>query len=298
MERPSVPCLDRIVVAVDLGSPSVAAATWTARHFGSRAQLVLVSVIEPPPSPPSLVQRYPSTDSIVDTARGDTEQKLRALCESLAPTASDLVIRVGRPHEQILQVADERAAHVIVLGRQDLGAGGLARVGAIAQRVLRHARIPVLVVAGEKAEAPQKILVAVDDSEMTATTLQWGQFLGERFASDVTALNVVDPQGSPRGIDAPPASDQSGKTVVEEARAWLQERVDRLAGEQPMTTRIGSGGPRTAPVIVAEARTMGADLIVIGSRGAGAGEKGLFGSVAESVVVSAPCPVFVVVSPR
>lgn len=294
MQSSITPRLDRIVVAVDFTDPSVTAATWAARHFASGAEFILASVIEPPPPSPSLVQRYPSTESIIDKARSDTERKLNALRDSIAPERVSIEIRVGRPHEQILELAQERSADLIILGRQNLGDGGWARVGAIVQRVLRHARIPVLVVAGEVAHSPRRTLVAVDDSAMTDPVLRWGQFLSERFSAVATALNVLRSHRF-TGEDGEVSSDSAAESAaIDDARLWLEQHVARSSSRDMMKSRVVSGSARAAEAIIAEARSLGSELIVIGSQGAGAANQLLFGSVAESVLVSAPCPVFVV----
>jgi nucleotide-binding universal stress UspA family protein len=56
--------------------------------------------------------------------------------------------------------------------------------------------------------------------------------------------------------------------------------------------RVTTGGP--APVIAEEARDRGADLIVAGTRGHGRIVGLVIGSVAQSLLHLAPCPVLVV----
>src|SRR6185369_9117702 len=124
-------------------------------------------------------------------ARAESQQKLSELSERLAPGKSDTEVRVGRPHEEILAVAKERSVDVIVVGRQEVGSAGWARVGAIAQRLLRSAQIPILVVSGQGSGTPQNIVAAVDDSSMTASVLDWGRVLSDHFSSSATALHVL-----------------------------------------------------------------------------------------------------------
>jgi nucleotide-binding universal stress UspA family protein len=59
-----------------------------------------------------------------------------------------------------------------------------------------------------------------------------------------------------------------------------------------VTTKIVDGVPKDA--IVEEARSWGADLIVLGSHGYGRVRRVLLGSVAAAVVATAPCSVQVV----
>lgn len=70
----------------------------------------------------------------------------------------------------------------------------------------------------------------------------------------------------------------------------LQAKLERGAGgELTVRTTYRRGDP--AVRIAAEAREGCADLIVMGTRGAGGGLRHLFGGVAEAVARTAPCPV-------
>ena len=64
----------------------------------------------------------------------------------------------------------------------------------------------------------------------------------------------------------------------------------------PITTETVDGSPEEA--VVAYANQVGADLLVIGSRGLGAIAHALLGSVAEKIVHHSSCPVLVVPAPK
>ena len=281
MERDRDPRLDKILVAVDFTEPSLSAAKWAAKVLAPGGTLQLVTVVEPPPPAPSLAPRFPSTESLVESARAEALQKLNRLADGIGPGSASKDIEVGRPHEKILKVAREGGANVIVLGRQSVGEGGWARVGAIAQRLLRAAALPILVVPEKASSLPRHVLVAVDDSPMTGVVLEWARLLGERFSSTVTAVHALSREGS---------TDE-----IAQAGQWLEQRIGKAGALGQMKPRIAAGIRRPAEAIIDEARSLGAELIIIGSHGAGAGDGTTFGSVAESVVVSAPCPVFVAV---
>jgi nucleotide-binding universal stress UspA family protein len=279
MQRSTDPRLDTILIAVDFNKPSVSAAEWTSRNF-SNSNLAFVSVVEPPPAPPSLAQRFPSTDKLVDDAKTEAMRKLKQLTQRIAPKA-EVEVRSGRPTEEILKLADAISADLIVVGRQEVGSAGWARVGAIAQRLLRNARTPILVVAGQSTDAPAAILAGVDDSPMTEVVLEWARILSDHFSSKATALHVLT----------------SARTDEEAAgaRAWLEQRIDEAGAKGKIRPDVVSGARRAAEAVIAEARSGAGGLVVVGSHGAGSMSGESFGSVAESVVVSAPCPVFVAV---
>jgi nucleotide-binding universal stress UspA family protein len=67
------------------------------------------------------------------------------------------------------------------------------------------------------------------------------------------------------------------------------KQIARAAPEVTVTTRILEGNPKD--VIVEEARTWNADLIVLASHGYGRFRRMVLGSVASAVVANAPCSV-------
>ncbi len=59
-------------------------------------------------------------------------------------------LRMGRPDEQVVSVADEMGAGLIVVGSRGLGGIRRALMGSVSDSVVRHAHCPVLVVRKEK----------------------------------------------------------------------------------------------------------------------------------------------------
>lgn len=83
----------------------------------------------------------------------NTEDQLRALVTSESQTRSaiDTLVVFGRAHRQILRVAEEQAADLIVMGAQGRGGLSLALFGSTTQQVVRSATCPVLIVRGVRA---------------------------------------------------------------------------------------------------------------------------------------------------
>ena len=295
---------ERVVVAVDFSEGSVAAATWVAQHFARGAELVLVHVLHVPPVPRFLEGRYPSSDRVVENARAGAMVRLRELTASIATGLIWPEVRVGVPDEEIVRVAAEYSAAVIVVGRPATRGGVWARTGTTAQRVLRRSSVPVLLAADVPSHAPARLLVAVDDSDMTDVVLGWGASLAKRFSAETTVVHVVSVPVFPEDIvtaagllsaapDAVAPLLDDG-TAVREAERWLGERVRRIAPEQPPTLAVVPRPLSPVQAIIDEATRRGAELIVLGSRGAGAVPRFIFGSVAEGVLRGASCPVLVV----
>ena len=79
-----------------------------------------------------------------------------------------------------------------------------------------------------------------------------------------------------------------------DARARLKEIVARDANARVKTTEVVVTSMSPSNAIVTYAETHGIDLIVMGTHGRGAVAHFLLGSVTESVVRSAQCPVLTV----
>ncbi len=83
--------------------------------------------------------------------------------------------------------------------------------------------------------------------------------------------------------------EKAAKNFVSEAKEIVEEK---LGDEVEVETGVIKGFPKEA--IVDEAKSWGADLIVVGSHGYGFWERMLIGSVSDAVIHHAPCSVLVV----
>jgi len=148
-EFPAIPprevALKRILVPTDFSERSRKALHYAlafARPFG--AEVLLLHVLEPVTPPPSAVMLLPPA---WDTELRDSAT--RELAKWRRESGSDAVqttLRSGAPHHEIVRAADETNADLIILGTH--GRGGLAHllIGSTAERVVRHAPCPVMVV--------------------------------------------------------------------------------------------------------------------------------------------------------
>jgi nucleotide-binding universal stress UspA family protein len=86
--------------------------------------------------------------------------------------------------------------------------------------------------------------------------------------------------------------DRAWTLVEQDAREAIERTVERLGVEVPVeqVTRAGEAGPAICHL----AEEIGADVIVVGSRGRGAIKRALLGSVSTHITNNAPCPVVVV----
>jgi len=147
---------------------------------------------------------------------------------------------------------------------------------------------------------PTKILVATDGSPESALAAHTAAQIADETGSELHVV-YVRPKSVPFH-----AGDYVGPEVAEhplhreeelqerEAKRVLDAQVEEIeaAGSSVAQAHLGIGRPDEE--IVALGEELGTGLIVVGSRGRGGIRRALIGSVTDSVVRHAHCPVLVV----
>ena len=141
---------------------------------------------------------------------------------------------------------------------------------------------------------PAKILLATDGSEEAELAARTAIDLAESTSSQ---MHVVYVEPLPNFLDRPGTIGYDHllyQKYEEEAREVLRKLVWRVqvAGGAVAGTHLRMGA--VADEIVGLAEELGAGLIVMGSRGYGGVRRALMGSVSDSVVRHAHCPVMIV----
>jgi len=133
---------------------------------------------------------------------------------------------------------------------------------------------------------PKKILLATDGSEDAGLALRVAVDLCARAGSELHVVHAWRPVPEDPRPDASP--------YEREAREVLLGQLEEIgaAGVAVAGAHLERG--RAAETIADVARDLGADLIVVGSRGLGTVGRLVTGSVCEGVVFLAGCPVLVV----
>jgi nucleotide-binding universal stress UspA family protein len=143
---------------------------------------------------------------------------------------------------------------------------------------------------------PTKILVATDGSEEARQATQAAAELSKETGSEVHVTYVLPSPNELRGhhLYSKEVMNSVLERAEEEGRSFLEEEAERLrsSGGKVAETHLRAGEPDKEIVKLSE--ELGVGTIVLGSRGLGALRRALMGSVSESVVTHAHCPVFVV----
>jgi nucleotide-binding universal stress UspA family protein len=143
---------------------------------------------------------------------------------------------------------------------------------------------------------PTQILLAVDGSDESKQAAQAATELSRETGSEVHLVYVLPTPAQLIGHHL--YSDEIRESLIggaeRDAETFLKEQAEKVGsdGGKVAETHLRSGDPDKEILRAAEA--LGVGLIVIGSRGLGAVSRALMGSVSDSVVRHAHCPVFVV----
>ena len=298
--------LERLVVGVDFREPSIAAIRWAARRFAPDAELVLSHAVDVPQRLSVGRDDDPGIDPLVENATRGAAERLRELVAEIqalgrsAPLSFE--VRVGEPAEQLLRCARDHGADLVVVGPHAERGGPRDWLGSTAEHVLRASEVPVLLVAGARDAAPRRILLALDDDELTTAALRTAEELRARFDGEVLALHVLRSvpvmselamaQVGGGGVAFDPG--HVDRELERESQRW--HAAVRTAGLPADHARVEVAIGDPGHELVAAAHREGSDLIVIGNRRGQPGRT-LLGSVVRHVLRHAPCPVLALTPP-
>jgi nucleotide-binding universal stress UspA family protein len=143
---------------------------------------------------------------------------------------------------------------------------------------------------------PTKILLATDGSKDANLAARTAVDLADKTGSELHVAFVLRTQDAPDhdtmgfDIEKPYEEEeikQMGQRLLDEQVRRVEEAGGTVAGAHFRMARPDRG-------ILAVGEDVGAGLIVLGSRGLGGVKRALMGSVSDSVVRHAHCPVLVV----
>ena len=292
--------VQRVLIGIDFSEASLAAARWIARQFAAEAELILVHVIPVPPPPSFCRDILADRQTLAAGAVPRLEGGLRGFAATLPSARITTHLRVGRPFEQIAEVAEEMRADLIALGRTGQHAGTWKRLGSTADRLIRRVRTPVLIVPGSTAPLANRVLAAVDDAQIGIAVLDRAHTMAHLFGARLVALHALSDATGATGERRPPepgspdtALSITAEAVRRAARGWLREHLESIGADSTasdIAVAIGDAGP----AILAEAQRSGAELIVVGRWGAHALAQAGTGAVTRFVLRGARTPVLVV----
>jgi len=280
--------LKRVLCPVDFSEPSGAAlrlAGGVAKMFGAEITVLHAQHLEAP---------VYFTAAQMQALKAQLRRSTRAARTHVADfVAKHLPADLPRsievveddPVAAILRTSENSKAGLIVMGTH--GRTGLTKVrlGSVMESVLRQTDVPILTVgpnikAVASLGAIRRILCPVNYTSSAESAFEHARKLAERTGAELILIHIAEQGAQGQGL--------------EEARKALCDWVAPDVRERCSVKEVVRQG-NSAEQIVAEAKSSGADLVVIGAQPHESLGAMLFGSTTEAVIRRAPCPVFLVV---
>lgn len=293
----------RILCAVDLAPGGLQVARWAA-VLAARvgAELELAHVV---PRLPQLVAlsgepdllTIPGWEPVAEAWRGAAAIQLEALAADLPHDVEHLHVLDGPVLSALEALVETRQIDALVVGDRGAGARSSYPIGAVAERLVRHFPVPVTVVKIDQEQTPEPppkvVLACVDLTREGRVAAPYAEGWAERLGAALHIVHVVpDLSWLPPSLRSDRVDLETDRAVILDAAERGLEVLSNSLNDDPAGVHLREGTP--AEQILAVAEEIGADLIVVGTRGRVGLQRVLLGSVAQRVVRLSAVPITVV----
>jgi nucleotide-binding universal stress UspA family protein len=230
------------------------------------------------------------------------ERESRRLREDGWP--GEALVRNGNPVDEILGVAEEIDADLIVLGSHGTGMAKRFLLGSVSDRVLEYAACSVLIVKQRPGEAepeaiepgtnaPYRIMLAYDNTDVAQEALALCSSLPLEKESEISALYVM-PLITAYRQDV----RQHINSIWLQKEHIMQEELEKAVASYqwatPNVTTQVREADNVSDEILKAAEQAGSDLIMFGCKDKGALKRMLLGSITRRMARYAKCTVWAV----
>lgn len=226
-------------------------------------------------------------DALVEGLR---KQGIDAVADRLDGDAADRLIQRAKSEADLLVMATH-------------GRGGLeqAWLGSVADAVVHHVRLPVLLVRPQEGADLQEdpvfehLLVATDGSEAADAATDQAVQIARLFDARLTLLRVVS---VPAGLSSPylPHAARMDRETTERRQEEVQRFLDEKAAQLGRDARVQTHAAlayHPARGILEAIVELESDLIVLGTHRRARLARIVLGSVADKVLRASPVPVLI-----
>jgi nucleotide-binding universal stress UspA family protein len=213
-----------------------------------------------------------------------------------------LLITAGRAGSVLARHADD--AEMLIVGGKHHGALGRWIGGSTAHQLVRSSPVPVLIV-GQSADPPRRVLVAVDLSAAAEPTIGAARRMAQLFGAELLVLHVVEPVPSVvRSVGGSFGElmlglDNPVPLAVTMPEKWF--RTARETFDRAIWPTVAYPGARPVvvqgmaePEIRRHVTDWKPDVVVVGSHGKGLTDRIVLGSVTHHLVTDLPASLLVV----
>jgi nucleotide-binding universal stress UspA family protein len=237
-------------------------------------------------------------DEVMEAERLALRRQMTSQANRIGLEAEELagvILEPGPAHQMIMETARRKGVDLIVVGATE--SPRLSKLfGSTADRVVRKATCPVLVVRREMAFPPVRVLLPVDLSFLSAEAFQEGlNILGALCRDTAASLPELEAMYVVTELDRRLfASDEAPDQAEQHSREEMHRFLDKHAQDSPLKVvpRIVTGFVEDE--ILLRIREWEPTLVVVGTHGRGGFERFMLGSVATRVIRDGGANVLVV----
>lgn len=285
----------KIICGTDFSMHAVEAATVAAGlavRFGE--PLVLVHVVEAE-KPKDDLPAWESLDAEVRHRLSEEAERLRGLGATV-----EVELLQGSADHVLVEAANRPGMRLLVMSSVGRIAPSRFLVPSVAERTVEACHIPTLVVRASggfsewaRGERALKILVGYDFSTTADSALNWVRELRERGPCEVVVAHIAH-SDSTRNEQEP--GDTTAATALGEDQ--LAERVQVILGGDGVEVEYEAGSRRPETYLLAIAKEVSSDLIVVGTHQRHGLERLWLGSVSRAVLRDALASVAIIPKSR
>jgi nucleotide-binding universal stress UspA family protein len=280
-----------VVCAIEDGEVSrhaVQVAAWLARALDTR--LVIAHAFDPMgiPARPrrEMLARRVTDEDLEAAARRAAQLLLRDAAATVTGVELAIELVEGQVVPELLELADELWATLLVAGTA--ARGGIERllVGSVSGSLAAAAPCPLVVVPrGAALEEPGPIVAGYDGSDHSLRAARHAAALAARLGRELVLVHVTGDEGVE-------PDEELARELYAAGAGGLGDDPDRPERDLKVRLEVEDGEP--AQVLAAVGREQAAALLVTGARGRNALSSALLGSVSVELVGAAGRPVVLV----
>ncbi|MCR4289767.1 MAG: universal stress protein [Candidatus Scalindua sp.] len=263
-----------------------------------KTKLYVLHTIEKSPHDSRHLSSGTNPEGIKQKLEEDAIDKIKALIPEDVMDKGDIIpmVRFGKPFLETIQVAKENSVDLLVIGTH--GRAGVDRVmlGSVAEKIVRKAGCPVMVIKGIKFTGFKRIIVPIDFSDCSRKALEYAVSIARSHNSRLTILHVYEKSFVEPYVNAA-NSEEKADEIMKEIERVNESKYDEFLKTVDLNgveyeKLLKKGIAETD--IVEIAMEQQANLIVMGTHGRSGIKHMLIGNTAEQVVRTVHCDIIIV----
>ena len=283
-----------ILCPLDLSEASIKAYKF-GKYLADQMDATLWILHVVPESPEFYSTMFPELADLVGGIHSELEEKIDRIIDVEASNVKRVVLS-GKPAEEILKFQEHKATDMIVMGARGVSQIERLLLGSTADRVLRRATCPVLIVHGQfHTPKIRRILVPTDFGEFSAHALGQAIDLARHMQAEIDLFHVMEVHTYDSRKISEFLEGAEGKKVEDELRNSM---TIPEGGEDVVIHKVIQRGFDPASEILNYAAEESVDLIAMATHGRRGISRLILGSVTEKVIHYSPCSVLTIRHPK